>query len=165
MRNFKAAFFLSIGLIVSQFLFAQQKKAAKKEEIIPVTKFKAPKLQTAIGKYKDSVSVSVDEAIKLIGMPLKIQDSKQTEYSISSYQFLYKKRGVREEDETDQNSKPIPTTTISSDRFKVSPLPDLWVNIIREQVKQGEEFYFFDVIAKDTQGRVMYAPNLKIMIR
>ena len=147
---------------MSQLIFAQQKKpVAKKAEIIPVVKFKAPKLQTMLDTYRDSVGVSPDEAVRIIGLTLKITDDKKNNYNISSYQFLYKKAGITEDDKGD----PKPTTTISSDRFKVSPLPDLWVNLIKEQVHVGEEFYFFDVIAKDAQGRVMYAPNLKITIR
>jgi hypothetical protein len=42
-------------------------------------------------------------------------------------------------------------------------MPAIWVTQIKEQVNKGEELYFFDVIAKDAQGRVMYAPNLKII--
>ncbi|MEO8769140.1 MAG: hypothetical protein ABI402_03625 [Ferruginibacter sp.] len=162
MRIFKTALFLMVALFASQLIFAQQKKpVAKKSEVIPVTKFKAPKLRTVLDTYKDSVAVSAEEAVRIIGLPLKISDDKKMEYSISSYQFLYKKAGVTE----DEKGEPQPATTISSDRFKISPLPDLWVNLIKEQVHQGEEFYFFDVIAKDAQGRVMYAPNLKITIK
>ncbi len=149
-------------LFTSQLLYAQNKPAAKKPEIITTKKFKAPKLQTALDSYKDSVSVTADEAVRIIGMPLKIYDDKKTEYAISSYQFLYRKKGVTEDEKTGDLT---PTSTISSDRFKVSPLPNIWVNLIKEQVKAGEEFYFFDVIAKDAQGRVMYASNLKITIR
>ncbi|MEO7523291.1 MAG: hypothetical protein ABIT58_04315 [Ferruginibacter sp.] len=152
-----------ISVISCQMLHAQQKKPAaqKKPVFTPVAKFKAPKLQTMLDNYKDSVSVSADEAVRIIGMSLKINDDKQNKYSVSSYQFLYRKKGVTE----DEKGEPKPTTTISSDRFKISPLPDLWVNLIKTQVTAGEEFYFFDVIAKDSQGRVMYAPNLKITIR
>ncbi|MFT3908180.1 MAG: hypothetical protein QM737_02040 [Ferruginibacter sp.] len=164
MRISKAFFLLVFCLLASQLMNAQNKpagKPAKKSDVVKVPKFKAPKLQTLLDKYKDSVSVSADEAVRIIGMPLKISDDKKTEYSISSYQFLYRKKGITE----DEEGKTQPTSTISADRFKVTPLPQLWVNLIIEQVKAGEEFYFFDVIAKDAQGRVMYAPNLKITIR
>jgi hypothetical protein len=114
-----------------------------------------------LDKYKDSTSISVEEALRIIDLPLTIHDDKNTAYTISSYQFLYRKKGVTE----DEAGNLSPTSTISSDRFKVSPLPPLWINIIKEQVKSGEEFYFFDVIAKDSHGKVMYASNLKLMIR
>ena len=165
MRICKTFLLVMISLLASQLMNAQNKpanKPAKKNgAVTTVAKFKAPKLQTMLDTYKDSVSVSADEAVRIIGMPLKISDDKKNEYSVSSYQFLYRKKGVTENDK----GEPLPTTTISADRFKVTPLPQLWVNLITEQVKAGEEFYFFDVIAKDAQGRVMYAPNLKITIR
>lgn len=162
MRISKLLFFFILGLTASSSLFAQEKKPApKKAEIVHVQKFKPPKLHTTLDNFKDSTSISVDDALRVIGMPLKIYDDKKTEYSVSSYQFLYRKKGVTE----DEDGKLKPTSTISSDRFKVSPLPQLWINLIKEQVKPGEEFYFFDVIAKDTQGRVMYASNLKLTIR
>lgn len=162
MRIPKAFLLLMISLFTVQLLHAQQKKPAKKNDVTPVQKFKPPKLHTLLDSYKDSTSVSAEEASRIIGLPLKIYDDKKVEYSISSYQFMYRKAGVTEDEQTGKLS---PTTTISSDRFKISPLPQLWVNLIKEQVKKGEEFYFFDVIAKDTQGRVMYAPTLKITIR
>lgn len=162
MRIPKLFLLLMTGLFALQPVDAQQKKPAKKNDITPVQKFKPPKLHTLLDSYKDSVAVSADEAARIIALPLKIYDDKKVEYSISSYQFMYKKAGVTEDEQTGKLS---PTTTISSDRFKVSPLPQLWVNLIKEQVKKGEEFYFFDVIAKDAQGRVMYASNLKITIR
>ncbi|MEP6713732.1 MAG: hypothetical protein ABJA37_14995 [Ferruginibacter sp.] len=137
---------------------AQKKIAVKATGI---AKFKAPKLQTFLGSYKDSAGISATEATNLIATPLKIYDAKKNEYTVSSYQFLYKKVGVTEDEKTEKTS---PITTISSDRFKVSPLPAIWVSTIQQQVKPGEEFFFFDVIAKDAQGRVMYASNLKLTI-
>lgn len=157
MNYIKFAFVILIAAAGLQAT-AQKKSAAK---VKAVTKFKAPKLQTFLGSYKDSAGVSVTEASNLIATPLKIMDAKKNEYNISSYQFVYKKRGVTEDEKTEKIS---PVITISADRFKVSPLPAVWVNTIQQQLKAGEEFFFFDVIAKDTQGRVMYAPNLKLTI-
>lgn len=128
----------------------------------PVAKYKVPKLFTQLGGFRDSVNISVEEAENIIGQPLKIFDDKKGIYSISSYQFLYRKRGVTENEET---GKVTPITSIVSNRFKVTPLPDTWASQVKEQVKPGEELFFFDVIAKDAQGRIMYAPNLKIMVR
>ncbi len=156
----KITFLLALALCSTTLLLAQ-KKPVKKAEIIPVQKFKAPKLYCTLDTYRDSVTISAEEAARIVGLPLKIYDDKKKEYNISSYQFLYRKKGVTE----DEQGKVTPTTSISSDRFKVTPLPEIWVNLIRGQVKAGEEFFFFDVIAKDAQGRVMYAPNLKLLIR
>ena len=128
----------------------------------PVAKYKVPKLYTQLGSLRDSVSISVSEAENIIGQALKISDDKKGVYTVSSYQFLYRKRGVTENEET---GKVSPITSIVSSRFKVSPLPGTWINQVKETVKPGEELFFFDVIAKDVQGRVMYAPNLKIMVK
>ena len=128
----------------------------------PVAKYKVPKLFTQLGGFRDSVNVSVQEAENIIGQPLRIFDDKKGVYTISSYQFLYRKKGVTENEET---GKVTPTTSIVSSRFKITPLPDTWTSQVREQVKPGEELFFFDVIAKDAQGRVMYAPNLKLMVK
>lgn len=159
MQRFKTIVLFLLVIACSNALLAQRtpgKPAAK-----PFQKIKPPKLQTTLGTYKDSVGVPVSVADKLIGMPIKIYDDNKVEYAVSSYQFLYRKREVSE----DESGKAIPATSVSSDRFKISPLPDLWVNLIRQRVKSGEEFYFFDVIAKDSQGRVMYASDLKITIQ
>ncbi len=170
MRLFKVFLFIITLLFTNQFIYAQA-KPVQKPVVTALPKMKPPKLQTFLDSYKDSVGISASEASRIIGLPLKIYDAKKNVYSVSSYQFLYKKKGVLEDEpkaNADGQYDPKPTqqtTTISSDRFKVSPLPDLWVNLIREQIKPGEEFYFFDVIAKDAQGRVMYASSLKITIQ
>jgi hypothetical protein len=41
----------------------------------------------------------------------------------------------------------------------------MWLNMVRESLRPGEEIIFFDIIVKDAQGRVMYAPNLKLNIK
>ena len=128
----------------------------------PVAKYKVPKLYTQLGSLRDSVSISVSEAENIIGQALKISDDKKGVYTVSSYQFLYRKRGVTENEET---GKVSPITSIVSSRFKLTPLPGTWINQVKETVKPGEELFFFDVIAKDAQGRVMYAPDLKIMVK
>jgi len=127
-----------------------------------VIKYKVPPLFTQLGGLRDSIAIPLNEAENIIGQSLKVFDDKKGSYTISSYQFLYRKRGVTENEET---GKVTPMTSIVSSRFKVTPLPEGWVSQVREQLKSGEELFFFDVIAKDAQGRVMYAPNLKIMVK
>jgi hypothetical protein len=128
----------------------------------PVAKYKVPTLFTQLGGLRDSVNITVQEAENILAQPLKIFDDKKGVYTISSYQFLYRKKGVTENEET---GKVTPITSIVSNRFKVTPLPDTWASQVKEQVQSGEELFFFDVIAKDAQGRIMYAPNLKIMVK
>lgn len=152
MKHFKQIFFLCLLLSGTQVM-AQTKPAT-----VP---YKVPKLYTQLGEFRDSVSISVAAAENSIGQMLKVFDDKKGTYTISSYQFLYKKKGVTENEET---GKVSPTSTIVSQRFKTSPLPQIWIDNVREEVKSGEELFFFDVIAKDAQGRVMYAPDFKIKV-
>ncbi len=138
-------------------LFSMQAGAQTK----PATKFKPPKLYTQLGSYRDSVSVSVAEAEQLVGGTLKIFDDKRTVYSISSYQLAYRKIGVTEDEQT---GKVTPTYTLVANLFKSTPLPPIWIQQLREQLKPGDELWFFDVVAKDAQGRVMYSSNLKFKV-
>lgn len=140
--------------------FAQKPKPAPAKQ--PVQKFKPPKLTTTLGIRTDSASVLVDEVLQLINLPLKISDDKKNPYSISSYQLLYKRRGVTENEET---GKVTPTTSSVAQLFRETPITGIWKKTLYEQVKPGDELYFFDVIVKDAQGRYMFAPDLKLYIK
>ena len=123
---------------------------------------KPPKLTTWLGEYKDTVKLSVAETERVIALPLRITDKNNTVYSISTFQFIYRKKNTFEDDETGK----ISTSTTSSARlFKTTPLPEMWLSTIKEQLHAGEDLYFFDIIAKDPQGRVMYAPGLNIIVQ
>ncbi len=158
--------FLKISFLLAMTIFSitvsyAQKNTGKK----PLTKsqnFKAPKLYTYLTTYKDSVSIPLVIGESIIAAKLKVVDDKNAEYSVSSYQFIYKKKTVTEDELT---GKVSPSSSIVSERFTSSPLPRLWIDKIKEQLKSGEELYFFDVIAKDAIGRVMYASGLKIIIQ
>ncbi len=128
----------------------------------PVAKFKPPALSSIMGGYKDSVTINVGEAERIIGEKIAITDGKKGAYTISSYQFAYKKIGVSEDEQT---GKVTPTKTLVSSLFKVSPLPPTWIQQVREEIKPGDELWFVDVIAKDAQGRVMYAPDIKFIVK
>jgi len=125
-------------------------------------KFKPPKLYTYLGNNHDSTEVYLEEALQLVRLPLRITDDKKGPYTISSYQFIYKRIGVTEDE---KSGKVSPTTTISSDLFRSSPLPKIWSDNIAGQLKKGEELFFFDVIVKDAAGRLMFAPNLFIKVK
>lgn len=125
-------------------------------------KFKPPRLYSSIGAYKDTTPITVAEAERVISLPLKIVDDRKSDYNVSSYQFMYKRKAVTEDEKT---GKVSPTTSISADRFTASPLPELWIKTVRERVTAGEELFFFDIIVKDSQGRVMYAPNIRLLVK
>ena len=160
MQISRALFILVMAIMTGLSVSAQNQSAKKTVNSYP--KFKPPVLITVLGTHKSSTTIGVQEAEALIGMPLKITDSKNNQYTVSSYQFLYRKKGVTEDEATGKLS---PATTISSSLFKQTPLPKIWVEKIREEVKQGEELYFFDVIARDNNGRVLYAPELKLTVQ
>ena len=124
-------------------------------------KFAPPKLTSVLGMRSDSSAVYTEEGVQLINLPLKITDEKKNVYRISSYQFMYKRRAVTE----DESGKVTPTMSNVSGVFRETPLPALWLKIITEQMRAGEELYFFDIVVKDAQGRLMFAPTLSIKIK
>jgi hypothetical protein len=151
--------FFTLATIVSAN--AQKKKTIPSKKTL-IKKSELPVLKTYLGSYSDTVTISVQELIKLIESPIKVTDKQNNPYTITYYQFLYKRR-VMSEDET--TGKPFPTTSMVSDNFKTTPLPKVWIDNIRQDMKPGEELLFFDIIVKDSKGVVMYAPNLKIFTK
>jgi hypothetical protein len=125
-------------------------------------KFKVPKLIVSLGGYKDSSFIAPLVADAIVGAKLNVVDAKNIAYTLSSYQFLYRKIVVSEDEAT---GKAYNTTSVKSSLFKVSPLPAMWLNAVRENLRSGEEIIFFDIIVKDAQGRFMYAPNLKLTVK
>lgn len=152
-------FKIVILLLLSTHLFAQKPKPPKPTTFV---KFKAPKLTTLLGGYKDTMYIAPQMADSIIGLSLKVVDAKNVVYTVSSYQFLYKKIVTTEDEATARTSK---TSSIKSSLFKTSPLPPLWLNAVRENLNPGEEFFFFAIVVKDTQGRIMYAPDLKLILK
>ena len=142
-------------------ILAQKPKTAPAK---PVTfqKFTPPRLTSMLGIRKDTVSVYVEEAVQLVKLPLKITDDKKNNYTISSYRLMYKRRAVTEDEAT---GKVTPVISNVSDLFRETPLPTLWIKILTEQMRPGEELHFFDIVARDPQGRFMFAPELLIQIK
>jgi hypothetical protein len=147
--------FLSVMVLVAS---AQAPKTTK----IPVQKFKPPKVKTYWGRQTDSGTISREEALQMIAAPIRVVDDKNVVYTITSYQFLYRKKAVTEDEAT---GKLTPVNSISSSLFRTTPLPELWRNILTEQLQSGEELHYFDVIVKDAKGRFFFAPELKIKIK
>ena len=126
-----------------------------------VKPYKVPQLQTYLSTYTDSTGISAQVATSLIAMPLKVTDTKKQDYKIMHYQLSFKKLGVREDEVT---GKMIPTYTMSAEAFTKTPVSAIWIKTIQDLIKKGDELFFFDIIVKDAQGRVMYAPNIKFSI-
>ena len=150
---------LPLLLLLCADSFAQKPKPAKPAAFV---KFKVPKLTTMLGNFKETAYLVPQNADSIIGLSLKITDAKNIVYTVSSYQFLYKKIVTTEDENTGKTSK---TSSIKSSLFKTSPLPVMWLNAVRENLKSGEELFFFAVVVKDPQGRIMYAPDLKLILK
>ncbi len=158
-RVVKCLFFISFSFILTT-VQAQRPKADAKST--PVQKFKPPKLHSFLGIRSDSAEVAVEEGLQLITLSLKVTDDKKNPYAISSYQLLYRRKAVTENEET---GKVSPTTSAVVQFFRETPITEFWKRNITEQLQSGEELYFFDIVAKDAQGRLMFAPDLKIKIK
>ncbi|MFN8251267.1 MAG: hypothetical protein U0V75_05235 [Ferruginibacter sp.] len=156
-------FFLLCCLAVSMAVTAQTKPPVKPAVAPAMQKFKPPRLYTSIGSQKDSIiTMGVNDAINLVNQSIQVTDEKKGVYSITSYQCLYKRKAVTEDEET---GKVSPTTSTVVQRFTSTPLSEIWRKTIYEQLKAGEEISFFDIVVKDSQNRLMFAPGFKIIVK
>jgi hypothetical protein len=156
---FTVAFSLTVSVV-----FAQKPKPKPATTAKPAgfQKFTPPKLISMLGIRSDSAVVFREEALQLIALPLRVTDDKKNVYTISSYQAMYKRRAVTE-DEASGKVTPVVNTVINN--FKTTPLSPIWIKILTEQLRVGEELDFFDIVVKDAQGRLMFAPDLKIKVK
>ncbi|MEO6406992.1 MAG: hypothetical protein ABIY51_03585 [Ferruginibacter sp.] len=144
------------ALFLMCFLFSFSGIAQKKTGPIK------PKISTTLNGIRDSSVITVDDAIKFIAMPISILDDKKGVYRISSYMFMYVRKGVTEDEAT---GKVSPITSNVSAIFKTTPLSPIWIKTIQEQVKPGEELFFVDIIVKDGAGKLFYAPTLRLLVK
>lgn len=156
--------FTVVFAFTASAVFAQKPKPKPVTTAKPVgfQKFTPPKLTSMLGIRSDSAVVYREEALQLINLPLRVTDDKKGIYTISSYQVMYKRKGVTEDEKT---GKVSPVTTTATDIVRTATLSPIWIKILTEQIRAGEELYFFDIVAKDAQGRLMFAPELRIKIK
>jgi hypothetical protein len=136
--------------------------AAQKPVITKIAKFKPPVVQTFLGTTTNGALITKEEASQLITLPLKITDAKKIAYAIDSYQFLYKRKSVIQDEETGKKQS---TFTTVADIFKATPLPEVWINNLQGGFQKDEVLYFFDIVVKDNTGRKFAAPDLRITIQ
>ena len=166
MANFVRLLLIVVCTFSLSTAFAQKPKPAKPVAAKPAgfQKFTPPKLTSMLGiRSGDSVSVVLEEAVQLVKLPLRVIDDKKNVYTISSYQAMYKRRGVTESEDMSGKTAPVMTTVI--DNFKTTPLSTIWIKTLTQQLRIGEELYFFDIVVKDAQGRLMFAPELRIKVK
>lgn len=145
--------------MVSCFSTVTAQKPATSGNRGAATQKAKPKFRTTLGNYSDSATVTVDEAEKLILQPLVVMDDKNLAYSISTYQLAYTRFAVTEDEKT---GKVTPTTSLVAKQFNVTPVPASWSKFVVEQLKPGEQLYFFDIVAKDAKGKLYFVPELRI---
>ena len=167
MATFVRLIFTLVCTLSLSALFAQKPKPVASKPVTAKTggfqKYTPPKLTSMLGIRSDSVTVLLEEALQLIKLPLRVTDTKKNIYTIASYQAMYKRGGVTEDDEMSGKVTPVVNTVI--DNFKTTPLSPIWIKILTEQLRIGEELYFFDIVVKDAQGRLMFAPELRIKVK
>jgi len=151
--------FLSIFLLSS---ITTNSFAQVRDTIIKEPKFKPPVVKTYLGVNQNGAQVTADEGVQLVGLPLKVIDAKNNQYTIDSYQFLYRQKSFILDDETGKKEEVF---TISAGGFNSTPLPKVWVDNIRRRLQKDEQLYFFDIVVKDKEGRIFFAPELKITIK
>ena len=149
----------TMGLLCATLMFAQK---PAKPVTPPTGNVKKPQVKTYIGKITGTISMNADEARQVVTLPLKVTDDKNVGYVISSYQFAYKRIGITEDEET---GKTAVQSDLAAERFTTTPLPAVWQKNIIEGLHKGEELYFFDIIVFDKQGRLFFAPEIKITIQ
>lgn len=156
-------FLLTFFSLLLFFITAHaQAKNNNKPVITQVAKFKPPVVKSFLGRNTKEVTVTPEEANQLINLPLKIIDDKNVTYTVSSYQFMYRKKSVIENEET--GKKEIAFSNVA-DIFKTTPLPKVWKDNISGGIQKGEELFFFDIVATDKSNRKFFAPNLKIRVQ
>ena len=157
---------LAGGLLATGFFFISGVTVAqqpKKPARAPIVKFKPPSVKSFLGKFTGVTGTcSASEGTQIVTLPLKITDDKNNSYPVYSYQFAYKRIGVTEDEETGKTS---PQSDLVADKFTVTPLPEIWKSNIADQLHTGEQLYFFDIVVKDKQGRLFFAPEIKITIQ
>ncbi|MEO6328103.1 MAG: hypothetical protein ABIO55_04190 [Ginsengibacter sp.] len=159
----KFVYLASFVFIISNTIKAQTSlPTVKPGTITKVQKFTPPIVKTFLGRNSHIAEVTVDEANQLVNLPLRITDDKSNVYLINSYQFMYKKKSVVENEQTGKRETAFATV---ADVFKSTPLPQVWRSNIGGAVQKGEELYFFDIIVKDKLNRKFYAPDLKISVK
>jgi hypothetical protein len=146
LKRFSISALLIVGMIsICSSIFAQVK----------------PLVKTSLGSTVGNVSVSADEARKLITLPLTVTDNNNVTYTIESYQFLYKKKTEMTDPNTGKKAYAFST---ASDIFKTSPLPSAWTGKANN-LQKDEELSFFDIQVKDDKGKKFFAPDIRLKIQ
>ena len=136
--------------------------SAQDGAVTKVAIFKPPVVKSYLGVNTNWAAVTIEESNQLIALPLKITDDKNNNYTVQSYGFVYRRKGVVQDEET--GKKTMNFTTLA-DKFKNTPLPKIWVDNLKSGFQKGEQLYFYDIVVTDNKDRKFFAPDLKITIQ
>lgn len=149
-------------LVCTILLLSMNPSALAQETVTKIKKFKPPHVQAQLGIRHNGDSVVLAEAVQLVALPLKVVDSGKDDYTIVNYHFAYHQKNFVIDPET---GDVVETYTLEASPFRLTPLPDLWVENIRSSLKKGERLHYFDILVKDDKGRIFKAPDLIITVK
>lgn len=147
----------SLTLIFFSFAAAAQVTIVKNK-----TPFKPPVVQSFLGVHAGSDTVQLEEAAQIIKLPLVVKDGKGNTFKIENYRFLYRRKGFIENAETGRPE--VHYTTVAA-RFDTVSLPKIWLQNIGLTLQSGDELFYFEILAADKEGKLFYAPDVKIIVR
>ena len=143
------AFMLLISLCLP--VYAQEK-----------TPLKPPTLQSFWGYYKAGTH-SLESVHSMIDTALWVIDDQKQYYQLRSFRINYFSFDQYEDEATGKIKN---TRNLVSKEFReTNMLSDLWKKSIHESLKPKDEILIDLISVKDKQGRIFYAPDIKITVR
>lgn len=135
----------------------------RKDTTLRVYKYKGtiPHFISAIGHLRSPRAVYAKEMKSLIDSPLRVYDQNGNPYRVVTYLFSYRHKDVYLDDET--MSLKTKYDYVSYYVFD-NPLPQKRAQYIRDEIKDGEEFWFEKIIVTNQRGEQFFAPDIHIRI-
>jgi hypothetical protein len=95
--------------------------------------------------------------------PIIIRDNSNGIYEVIGFRISYKFKGSIK-DEQSGEIKPVNDLRVG-DFSNTNVLPAPWFESIRDNAKEGDEILFSKIIFKNSSGKHLLAPDIKITIR
>ena len=121
-----------------------------------------PVLQSFWGYYKAGVH-PVETVRMLIDTAIWVMDDQKQRYIVRSFRVNYFSND-QYEDETTGKMK-TRRNLLSKEFRETNMLSDLWKQSIYESLKPKDEILIDLLSVKDKQGRIFYAPDIKISVQ
>lgn len=123
---------------------------------------KPPVLQSFWGYYKAGVH-PVETVRIMIDTAIWVMDEQKQPYTVRSFRVNYFSND-QYEDETTGKMK-TRRNLLSKEFRETNMLSDLWKQSIYESLKPKDEILIDLLSVKDKQGRIFYAPDIKISVQ